>query len=165
MLPTFGRHSKISTIALAIPSIIESAASYLISEDLETAVIAGEVLNTLMEMKECSDILKSESEKAEQNKRLLLTLTPFMSQKPITKSVEKVDIALLEKKLELLAGNEYIEYSSWILQLTCALIDTIKPEGLLARIVPLCKRQVRYQFLIFVNTDFYFGQQFFLFYR
>jgi hypothetical protein len=128
--------------------VLETLAKYLKSDDIKLMTISAQVLKSLCQLAEISEMIAKELNKT----RMDLILKPFKvaqgSLKPMP--VAKAYANLVETKLGLNEMNEFVDYKTWITQLTCGLIECFKDEdsSVIALLLPVCKIKVS---LIFLN--------------
>jgi len=136
--------SKIVSMIHAMSSVIELVADYLTSDDINVVATTGEVLSNMFEVKECSDALAN-GEIETNNPRLSKILKPFKCDNPTASSIGRIQSTILQNKLGLNELCDQMDYKTWIIQLTCGLIECVKPdESFLCRLLPLCKLKVNY---------------------
>ena len=137
VLPQYGQKPKITSASSAILSIIELAAEYLISEDMNLVGTTGQVLESLLSITICSEAIP-------RDKRISYILAPFRCDEPTAQvTITRCCPIVLESKLNQLDLKEYTSYARWVTELTCGIINSILPEGsFLQRLLPLCQLKV-----------------------
>jgi len=144
VLPQYGQKPKIASANTAVHSIIEAAAEYLISEDINLVATTGQVLESMLQIKLCSETVTKELSKS--NPSLSHILIPFMTEEPtLGVNISSCSPTILEAKLNRVDSKEYTSFINWVTEFTCGLINSIRPEGsFLDKLLPLCRLKVNF---------------------
>lgn len=139
VLPNYSRSKRvIRGMARSLITIIEILVDYLKSDDINLVTTSGEVLRALCRTAECTELIEKNFTKT----RTEVILKPFrliQDETPIPKTAEKVYPNEIETKLGLNEMNEFVDYNSWIIKLTCGLIECFKEEdSVIASLLAVC---------------------------